>query len=35
MGFMQVATRNDLSLGQLMMVYQHHEKLDGTGYPVE
>ncbi len=34
MGFMQVATRNDLSLGQLMMVYQHHEKLDGTGYPV-
>jgi putative nucleotidyltransferase with HDIG domain len=33
-GFMQVAARSDLSLGQLMMVYQHHEKLDGTGYPV-
>lgn len=23
-----------LSFGQLMMVYQHHEKLNGSGYPV-
>jgi putative nucleotidyltransferase with HDIG domain len=33
-GFAQVAQRNDLNLGQLMMIYQHHEKLDGSGYPV-
>lgn len=26
--------RNELSIGQLLMVYQHHEKMDGTGYPV-
>jgi HD-GYP domain-containing protein (c-di-GMP phosphodiesterase class II) len=24
----------DLTYGQLMMVYQHHERMDGTGYPV-
>lgn len=24
----------ELTYGQLMMVYQHHEKLNGTGYPV-
>jgi len=26
--------RDDLSFGQLMMVYQHHERMDGSGYPV-
>lgn len=26
--------RGDLTPGQLMMVYQHHEKIDGSGYPV-
>lgn len=26
--------RDELTPGQLMMVYQHHEKLDGKGYPV-
>ena len=26
--------RGDLSWGQLMMVYQHHERTDGRGYPV-
>ncbi len=34
LGYRQLANRNDLSYAQLMMVYQHHEKLDGTGYPV-
>jgi len=33
-GFMQLCDRKDLSEGQLMMVYQHHERLDGGGYPV-
>lgn len=33
-GFLKLCHREDLSLGQLMMVYQHHERLDGTGYPV-
>lgn len=33
-GFRRVADRSDLSTGQLMMIYQHHEKVDGTGYPV-
>ena len=32
-GFKELAHRDDLSMGQLMMVYQHHEKLDGSGYP--
>lgn len=26
--------RQDLSFDQLMMVYQHHEKINGSGYPV-
>jgi HD-GYP domain-containing protein (c-di-GMP phosphodiesterase class II) len=26
--------RDELTVGQLMMVYQHHERLDGKGYPV-
>lgn len=33
-GFLTLATRPDLNEAQLMMVYQHHEKLDGSGYPV-
>jgi HD-GYP domain-containing protein (c-di-GMP phosphodiesterase class II) len=26
--------RDDMTFAQLMMVYQHHERLDGSGYPV-
>jgi HD-GYP domain-containing protein (c-di-GMP phosphodiesterase class II) len=33
-GFTKLCHRNDLSFGQMMMVYQHHERLDGKGYPV-
>lgn len=33
-GFDELADRADLNWGQLMMVYQHHEHLDGRGYPV-
>jgi len=33
-GFAQLAHRDDLTFGQLMIVYQHHERLDGLGYPV-
>ncbi len=34
LGFRRLCRQNDLSPGQLMMVYQHHERLDGNGYPV-
>ena len=34
LGFRRLAHRDDLVEGQLMMVYQHHERLDGQGYPV-
>jgi HD-GYP domain-containing protein (c-di-GMP phosphodiesterase class II) len=34
LGFKKLAHREDLSEGQLMMAYQHHERLDGKGYPV-
>ena len=34
-GFEQLCQREDLTDGQLMVVYQHHERLDGRGYPVE
>lgn len=34
MGMARVADRDDLSFGQLMMIYQHHERCDGSGYPV-
>tara|TARA_R110002049_G_scaffold50370_2_gene142966 strand:+ start:18522 stop:19439 length:918 start_codon:yes stop_codon:yes gene_type:complete len=34
LGFRKLACRDDLCEGQLMMVYQHHERLDGKGYPV-
>jgi HD-GYP domain-containing protein (c-di-GMP phosphodiesterase class II) len=33
-GFTQLARRSDVTFGQLMMVYQHHERMDGSGYPV-
>jgi HD-GYP domain-containing protein (c-di-GMP phosphodiesterase class II) len=32
-GYKELASRGDLSEGQLMMVRQHHERLDGSGYP--
>ena len=34
LGFKKLAHREDLCEGQLMMTYQHHERLDGKGYPV-
>ena len=34
LGFKKLAHREDLVEGQLMMTYQHHERLDGQGYPV-
>jgi HD-GYP domain-containing protein (c-di-GMP phosphodiesterase class II) len=34
LGFRKLAHRQDLCEGQLMMAYQHHERLDGKGYPV-
>ena len=33
-GFRRMIHRHDLCEGQMMMIYQHHEKLDGSGYPV-
>jgi HD-GYP domain-containing protein (c-di-GMP phosphodiesterase class II) len=33
-GFRMLSHRQDLTYGQLMMVYQHHERMDGSGYPV-
>jgi HD-GYP domain-containing protein (c-di-GMP phosphodiesterase class II) len=33
-GFRDLCDRPDLTWPQLMMVYQHHERLDGNGYPV-
>ena len=33
-GLRDLCRRQDLSWGQLMMVYQHHERCDGRGYPV-
>ncbi len=33
-GFRRLANRPELSYGQPMMVYQHHERIDGGGYPV-
>jgi HD-GYP domain-containing protein (c-di-GMP phosphodiesterase class II) len=34
-GFEDLCLHVDLDWGQLMMVYQHHERLDGKGYPVQ
>jgi len=33
-GYEELCERSDLTFGQLMMVYQHHEHVDGGGYPV-
>lgn len=32
-GFEELCSRPDLNWGQLMMVYHHHERFDGRGYP--
>lgn len=34
LGYVELCDRSDLSHGQLMMVYQHHEWVNGGGYPV-
>ncbi len=34
LGYRRLVHRDDLTYGQLMMVYQHHERIDGSGYPV-
>lgn len=33
-GFRKLSKRPELSQGQLLMAYQHHERIDGSGYPV-
>lgn len=33
-GYEDLCDREDLTEGQLMMVYSHHERVDGRGYPV-
>jgi HD-GYP domain-containing protein (c-di-GMP phosphodiesterase class II) len=33
-GYEELCDRDDMSHEQLMMVYQHHERFDGKGYPV-
>jgi HD-GYP domain-containing protein (c-di-GMP phosphodiesterase class II) len=33
-GYAELCNSSSLDFGQLMMVYQHHEHVDGTGYPV-
>ncbi len=33
-GYEELCSRGDLTQDQLMIVYQHHERVDGTGYPV-
>jgi HD-GYP domain-containing protein (c-di-GMP phosphodiesterase class II) len=33
-GYEELCEQRDLDFGQLMMVYQHHEHVDGSGYPV-
>jgi putative nucleotidyltransferase with HDIG domain len=34
LGLLSLRDQRPLEFGQLMMVYQHHERIDGTGYPV-
>jgi HD-GYP domain-containing protein (c-di-GMP phosphodiesterase class II) len=33
-GYEELCEQLKFEFGQLMMVYQHHEHVDGTGYPV-
>jgi HD-GYP domain-containing protein (c-di-GMP phosphodiesterase class II) len=33
-GYIDLCDNGSYTFGQLMMVYQHHEHVDGTGYPV-
>ena len=33
-GFIDLRTNSELQFEQLLMVYQHHERVDGKGYPV-
>lgn len=33
-GYEELCRFKEYSFGQLMMVYQHHERIDGKGYPV-
>jgi HD-GYP domain-containing protein (c-di-GMP phosphodiesterase class II) len=33
-GYVELFKKGNVDYGQLMMVYQHHERVDGTGYPV-
>jgi HD-GYP domain-containing protein (c-di-GMP phosphodiesterase class II) len=33
-GYEELVARGDMSFEQLMLVYQHHERVDGKGYPV-
>jgi HD-GYP domain-containing protein (c-di-GMP phosphodiesterase class II) len=33
-GYEELCGRGDMTEAQLMVVYQHHERFDGTGYPV-
>ncbi len=33
-GLTALREQDQLEFGQFMMVYQHHERIDGTGYPV-
>jgi putative nucleotidyltransferase with HDIG domain len=33
LGFKDLFLREEVTWGELMMVYQHHERLDGGGYP--
>lgn len=34
LGFEKLVDHRDIRFPQLMMIYQHHERMDGTGYPV-
>ncbi len=34
LGFSELCLRKEMSWGALMMVYQHHERSNGSGYPV-
>ena len=34
LGMRRLSQRSDLSFAQLMVIYQHHERQDGSGYPV-